>query len=207
MIKNFKMEKLSSASILFLMLLTISSCKKSSSVTGGGGGTAPPPSSDSVYNPTDPSIASTIGFFNDGWKPKSFTAPDVLPGSVASVAATDSLTIDINKVLVKVPPYVYGPNSNLWSGQTVTQPTLIKYPTDLSPNIIRGPGGSISDVYFWNGTDANPAPSDAPANLLHSTGIASAANYWYGGNTASWTFGTGLLHGLPSGPVVTGIAS
>src|SRR5665811_94551 len=102
------MEKLSSASILFLVLFNISSCKKNSSVSGGGGiNPPPPPSSDSVYNPTDPSLAASIGFFNDGWKPKSFTVPGFLPGSVASNAATDSLTIDVNKVLVKVPPYVY----------------------------------------------------------------------------------------------------
>ncbi len=66
----------------------------------------------------------------------------------------------------------------------------MQYLTDLSPNIIRGPGGSISDVYFWNGTDANPAPADAPANLLNSAGASSAAGYWYGGNTASWTLVT-----------------
>ncbi|MDQ6901414.1 MAG: alpha-L-arabinofuranosidase [Bacteroidota bacterium] len=199
------MEKLSAASILFLVLLNISSCKKNSSVTGGGNVNPPPPSTDSVYNPTDPSLAASIGFFNDGWKPKSFTVPDVLTGSVASNAATDSLTIDVNKVLVKVSPYVYGANSNLWSGQTVNQPALMQYLTDLSPNIIRGPGGSISDVYFWNGTDANPSPSDAPANLLNSTGTASAANYWYGGNGASWTFSLANYYNLLAQTNSTGI--
>ena len=152
-------------------LLSISffyfSCKKSgvSSNNSGGGGNNPPPTVDSVYNPTDPSVAASIGFFGNGWKPKTFTAPDVIAGAVPSTTPTDSLTINVNKVLVKVPPYVYGNNSNLWSGQTVTQPALMQYLTDLSPNIIRGPGGSISDVYFWNGTDANPAPSDAPCEL------------------------------------------
>lgn len=198
------MEKLSWASILFLILINISSCKKSTSTTGGGA-TNPPSPSDSVYNPTDPSIPPTIGFFSDGWKPKSFTTPDVLPGSVATNSATDSLMIDVNKVLVKVPPYVYGANSNLWSGQTVTQGALMKYLSDLSPNIIRGPGGSIGDVYFWNGTDANPSPSDAPASLLNSGGIASAANYWYGGNNASWTFSLANYYNLLAQTNSTGI--
>ena len=89
----------------------------------GGGNTNPPPSSDSVYSPADPQVPATIGFFESGWKAKTFTALASDAGPVPSVAATDALTIDINKVIVKVPAYVYGNNSNLWSGQIITQPT------------------------------------------------------------------------------------
>ena len=187
-----KWGKVPVAAMLFISLLCSEGCKKKSIATNDPGGNNSPPI-DSVYNPTDPAVAATIGFFGDAWKAKSFIAPAVLDGSVPSVAPTDSLTIDVNKVLVKVPPYVYGNNSNLWMGQIVTQPALMQYITDLSPNIIRGPGGSISDVYFWNGTDASPAPPDAPANLLNSGGTAGAAGYWYGGNAASWTFSLAII--------------
>ena len=54
--------------------------------------------------------------------------------------------------------------------QVVDQPALINNIKALSPNIIRAPGGSLSDIYFWNG-DGNgnaAAPADAPANLLDS---------------------------------------
>jgi hypothetical protein len=164
-----------------------------------------PPASDSTYNPVDPSVPVTVGFFQNDWKARSFVAPDVMSGTLPSGSVTDSLTINVNNVIAKVPQYVYGNNSNLWTGQTVNQPALMQYLTDLSPNIIRGPGGSISDVYFWNGTDANPAPSDAPLKLLNAKGDSSAAGYWYGGNTASWTFSLVNYYNLLAQTNSTGI--
>jgi hypothetical protein len=192
---------------VLLLLVYTDACKKSSTGTDGtgGGGNNPPPTVDSVYNPVDPSVSASIGFFGNGWKPKNFIIPDVASGSVPSGSATDSLTINVNKVLVKVPPYVYGNNSNLWMGQMVTQPALMQYIKDLSPNIIRGPGGSISDVYFWNGSDADHAPADAPANLLDASGVSSPAGYWYGGNTASWTFSLDNYYNLLTQTNSTGI--
>jgi hypothetical protein len=170
-------------------------CKKSG-LSGNNNNNGNPPPSDSTYSPVDPSVPATVGFFQNDWKARSFVAPDVVNGTLPSGSVTDSLTINVNNVIAKVPQYVYGNNSNLWTGQTVNQPALMQYLTDLSPNIIRGPGGSISDVYFWNGTDANPAPSDAPANLLNSSGTSSAAGYWYGGNAASWTFSLANYYNL-----------
>lgn len=199
--------KKAASGALLLVSFFYFSCKKSgvSSNTGGGGGNNPPPV-DSTYNPTDPSVAASIGFFGKAWKPKTFTTPDGIAGTVPTNAPTDSLTINVNKVLVKVPPYVYGNNSNLWTGQTVTQPALMQYLTDLSPNIIRGPGGSISDVYFWNGTDANPAPSNVPAKLLNADGTLGGTNWWwYGGNTASWTFSLDNYYNLLAQTNSTGI--
>jgi hypothetical protein len=192
---KIKWERAPVVAMFFISLLYVEACKKKSLATDNTGGNNPP-IIDSVYNPTDPTVAASIGFFGNAWKAKTFIAPAILDGSVPSVAPTDSLTINVNKVLVKVPPYVYGNNSNLWMGQIVTQPALMQYFTDLSPNIIRGPGGSISDVYFWNGTDASPAPPDAPVNLLSSGGTPGAANYWHGGNTASWTFSLNNYYNL-----------
>lgn len=201
--------KKAALSAMLLLLLAYISCKKSgvsSNNTGGGGGGNNPPPVDSTYNPADPSLAASIGFFGNGWKPKTFVAPAVIEGTVSSGIPTDSLIINVNKVLVKVPPYVYGNNSNLWSDQIVTQPALMQYLMDLSPNIIRGPGGSISDVYFWNGTDAQPAPADVPSNLLNADGTLGGANWWwYGGNNASWTFSLDNYYNLLAQTNSTGI--
>lgn len=189
--------------LLLLILCGFLACKKSGSTPEQPGN--PGQVTDSIYNPVDPPVASTIGFFGDAWKARSFTLPAVQAGVVTTGSATDSLTINVNKVLVKVPPYVFGANSNLWSGEMNKQPALVQYLSDLSPNIIRGPGGSISDIYFWNGTDASPAPPDAPANLLNAAGVSAPAGYWYGGNNASWTQSLSDYYDLLSKTNSTGI--
>ena len=170
------------------------SCKKSSSEEDKGNN---PPTSkdstsvststayDSTYNPVDAAVTNTQGFFLDDWSAKSFTVPsnyNMQPS--VTTAATDTVKIDANAVVTKISKYLFGENANVWMGQIVTQPTLMKYITDLSPNIIRGPGGSTSDIYFWN-TSTNP--SDVPANLLDANFASNPASYWGGKNTQTWT--------------------
>ena len=180
-------------------------CKKGASSGSGsnnnGGGTGN--SVDSVYNPVDPSTPASIGWFGNSWQGKTFAVPGTASGSVPAGTASDTLTINVNKVLVKVPAYVYGNNSNLWMGQIVTQSSLMGYLKDLAPGIIRAPAGSVSDVYFWNDTTA--APADAPATLLDGSGNAAASGYWYGGNTASWTLALSNYYSLLAQTSSTGI--
>lgn len=193
---------------LLIILVALMSCKKAADSTGGGGsggGGGIKPVTDSTYSPSDPAVPATIGFFQAGWAGRTFIAPATTAGTVPSGSVSDSLTINVNKVLVKVPPYVFGNNSNLWSGQMVTQSSLMQYIKDLSPNIIRAPAGSVSDIYFWNGTAANNANADAPANLLDASGNSSAAGYWYGGNTQSWTFSLDNYYQLLAQTNSTGI--
>ena len=107
------------------------------------------------------------------------TANAILSGQV-----TESLVIDASNVLVQTPPYIFGANANLGMGQIVNQPTLMQYIKDLSPNIIRAPAGSFSDLYFWSGTDANPHPADVPLNLLTNIGAVVPFNLFYGSNNS-----------------------
>ena len=175
-------------SMFLILLISIAACKKTATTTNPGSTGPYPVITDSTYNPVDPSVSATIGFFQNGWLAKTFTAPDTVNGAVPAIAITDSLTINVNKVITKVSPYVYGNNSVLWIGQMVTQPALMQYIKDLSPNIIRAPAGSVSDVYFFNGTDSAQFPADAPSTLLNgTTGAPGNAGYWYGGNTGSYT--------------------
>ena len=172
---------------LIVLLFACAACNKTHSSGGAGNnGGGPTNTTDSIYAPVDPSNPPSIGFFSGGWQGKTFTDPaSPTAGTAASGAVTDSLTINVNKVLVKIPPTIYGVNSNPYMTQIVTQPTLMQYMKDLAPHIIRGPGGSLSDVYFWN--DTSSAPADAPDSILDANGNLQPAGYWFGGNTASWT--------------------
>lgn len=131
----------------------------------------------------DPAIAPTAGFYLDDWAPKTFTTPAYADTTKPSAAATVTINVDYSNVITKVSKYLFGNNTNPYMGQLITAPDLINSIKSLAPNILRFPGGSISDVYFWNGI----IPADAPANLEDSNGNSSAAGYWLGNNTAGWT--------------------
>jgi hypothetical protein len=179
-------------SVTLLLVVCVVACKKNSAPSNGGGGNNNGNGGgngvDSTYAPVDPPLPATVGFFGSAWASRTLSLPADASGPATSGAVTDSLTIDVNKVVAKTEPYVFGNNSNLWIGQMVTESNLMQYLKDLSPNIVRGPGGSISDVYFWSGTGAQPKPVDAPDSVITSGTLGSIGPPWYGGNTQSWTF-------------------
>lgn len=187
-----------------MVLCGLTSCAKhaGSANTGNGNGNGNTGGDTVITPPVDPSVSATEGFFLNDWKPKTFAVPATTAGTVGSSTSTDELTIDISKVLTKVSPDLYGANSNLWMGQIVTQASLMGYIKDLSPNVIRAPAGSVSDVYFWNQVSAGP--TDAPADL-YANGTEAAAGYWFGGNTGSWTLTLDNYYALQAAAAATGI--
>ena len=158
-------------------------CKKSNSNSGGGN---PPPGGGPPVPPTDPPIENTIGFFLDNWAPKNFTIPAYTDTAVPAANANVFVTIDASKITTKIPSSVFANNANIWMSQMITEPALMNHLRNLKPNVVRFPGGSLSDVYFWNALP-NQKPADAPANLVDANGNAIPAPYWYGKNTESWT--------------------
>jgi hypothetical protein len=165
-------------------LLAFASCGKKGNTPDP---TPNPPTDTTTYKPpTDPPVANTIGFFLDDWAPKNFTVPSYDEVPKPSEDATAYVTIDASNVLTKIPKSITGQNANIWMSQIVTEAPLMNHLTNLRPNVIRFPGGSLSDIFFWN-AQKNQPPADAPANLLDANGVASPAGYWYGKNSESWT--------------------
>lgn len=173
-------------SILLAILMILLSCKKSG---GGdnGGGTTPPVNPPVVITPqTDPALANTIGFFIDDWEPRTFPIPATSNPVTAPTASTYVVNVDYSKVITKIPRSIFGNNINTWMTQVLNESVLMDYLTKLRVPIIRFPGGSISDIFFWNALP-NQAPGDAPNALLNATGTAISPGYWFGKNSASWT--------------------
>jgi len=166
-----------------LILSAVLSCKKTVNNTNNNNGTVPD-TTVTITPPHENPLAATIGFFGNDWSAKTFSAPPFTIANKPTATADATITVDMSNIITRVPKYVFGNNSNLWMGQIVNQSALTNYITDLSPNIIRGPGGSISDIYFWN---ASTAPSDVPATMYDGNGNAVAAGYWYGQNSQDWT--------------------
>lgn len=138
-----------------------------------------------VITPNDPQVASTIGFFLDGWVARKFTAP-AATDMAAPGSAAYTVTVDASTVVSKISPALFGNNSNLYMSQMVTESALLNHIKNLHPGIIRFPGGNLSSVYFWNAAPNNP-PSDAPSKIQDADGNPVDPGYWYGGNTAGWT--------------------
>lgn len=168
--------------ILFgpLILISLNSCDKK--------GTPVPPVTDTTtVNPqVDPTLAPTIGFFMDDWEPKNFTIPSSFTDAPLPTGATFTITVDRSEVITKIPRSIAGNNANIWMSQMVTESLLMDHLTTLHSHIIRFPGGSLSDVFFWN-APVNTPPTDAPATLVQANGSNVAAGYWYGTNNQSWT--------------------
>ncbi len=171
--------------VIILLMTTSSSCKKEKGAPNPPNPPNPPVDTTTVNPQVDPPLASTIGFFMDDWEPRNFTIPaSSTPTSVSAAGYT--VTVDRSDVITKIPRSFAGNNSNIWMTQLVTEPSLMDHLTTLHPHIIRFPGGSISDVFFWN-AQPNVPPADAPSQLVNAAGASAAAGYWFGKNTASWT--------------------
>src|SRR5678809_1068105 len=168
----------------FFVVVSFSSCEKKNTPVP-----SPPPiptDTTTIAPQVDPTLASTIGFFMDDWELKNFTIPSSSTLASLPTGVTSTVTVDRSNVITKIPRSIAGNNANIWMTQMVTESTLIDHLTSLHPHIIRFPGGSLSDVFFWN-SPVNTPPIDAPANLVQSNGSTAAAGYWFGTNTASWT--------------------
>ncbi len=164
----------------FICLLALAACSKK----GSPGATSINGDTTVTIKPqTDPTIAPTAGFFLNDWAAKTFTTPAYADTTKPSATATVTINVDYSNVVTKVSKYLFGNNTNPYTGQLVTEPVLINNIKTLSPNILRFPGGNISSVYFWNGQ----IPADVPANLYDSNGNVVSAEYWMGNNTAGWT--------------------
>lgn len=137
-----------------------------------------------VYPPAkDPDVASTVGFFMDDWKAKTFTVPSFVEVTKPATVVTTTVDIDASKIVTKIHQSIFGQSTVSYVQNISNEEPLMSYLKDLNVGLIRFPGGSISDIYFWNGT-FNNKPDDAP-EYLYDDGKEEKLwkwNYWYGRN-------------------------
>ncbi len=92
----------------------------------------------------------------------------VIPPYVVSAKVTDPVTATVNintaDTLSKVSPYLLGNAVAVWLGANINNPAMVKWINMLKPSVIRFPGGSWSDIYFWNGN-----PGDLPDSIPDGT--------------------------------------
>ncbi len=80
---------------------------------------------------------------------------------------TEAPTVTVNitpDTLGEISRYVFGNAIAAWMGNNTDNPVFVKNTQDLSPTLIRFPGGSWSDIFFWSGP-----PSDIPDSVYDGT--------------------------------------
>lgn len=109
---------------------------------------------------------STQGFFIDNQQPKNAYIPKWIKVKMPTVDATVKIEVNINDTIATVSNYLAGNNTNPYMTQIVTEPALFNQIKKLQPNILRFPGGNISNVYFWDQLPYHK-PADVPDTILY----------------------------------------
>jgi hypothetical protein len=181
------MKRLTVFCLFIFCVLMFVSCKKDNTDTPEPPTPTPPtPTGDTTIVPgTDPAVAGTIGFFLDDWLPRNFVAPAFDGGSVPATATT-TVSVDATSIITKIPLSTFGQNAVWWMGPVANESKFITPITNLHPHIIRFPGGSTSDVYFWNARESADRPADVPAMITDEFGVKKDPGFIYGKSQLNW---------------------
>lgn len=102
--------------------------------------------------------------FLEDFELKIATIPPYEEIEKTTAEPTVTVTINANDTLGKVSRYIFGNAVAAWIGNVGNDPILLKHLQDLSPTLIRYPGGSWSDEFFWDGK-----PVAIPESLYYAS--------------------------------------
>lgn len=167
---------------LFLVtILLILSCCKEDEIEKP----KPPDDEDTTVIPgVDPEVAGTIGFFLDDWEERIFTTPTSIDYTAPTITSY-TIDVDASSIITKIPRSIFGQNAVWWMGPVAGLSGFINPVSNIDPHILRFPGGSSSDVYFWN-AEHGVTPPDAPAQITNQDGVKQAPGYMYGMSDYNW---------------------
>lgn len=142
------------------------------------------------------------GFFLAEWEPRTVAAPEYTDKQAVSEPVTVAITVDFGDTLTKIPKYLFGDNANLWTGPMSDNVALMKNIRNREQGVMRGPGGSTSDAFFWN-RGVNQRPPDVPQALMNDP---SNTNWpWYGQRAENWTMHVDSFYSILSKAGITGM--
>lgn len=108
-------------------------------------------------------FAQSQNCFLEDFSPKNATIPTSLTANKTVDATTVTVTLSAD-TLGKISKYVFGNAIAVWMGNNTDNATFLKNVQTLNPSLIRFPGGSWSNIFFWNGK-----PADIPENAYNGT--------------------------------------
>lgn len=102
--------------------------------------------------------------FLEDFAPKKAIIPISVVANKTPSAPTVTVTLTAD-TLGKISKYVFGNALAVWIGNVTGEAKFVKNTQLLNPSLIRFPGGSWSNIFFWDG-----APSDVPDSAYDSSG-------------------------------------
>ena len=102
--------------------------------------------------------------FLDDFAPKNATIPISTAANKTANAPTVTVTLSAD-TLGQISKYVFGNATAVWIGNITGEAKFVKNTQLLNPSLIRFPGGSWSNIFFWDG-----ASSDVPDSAYDSSG-------------------------------------
>jgi hypothetical protein len=118
-------------------------------------------------------------FLND-FQSKNATIPPFETDFRSTSISGVHVAINFNDTVLKVSKYIFGNAIAVWVSPDINNPAIINYLKKLSPSLVRFPGGSWSDIYFWNGN-----PGGLPVTLRDGNGNATSFYPVMGPNQAT----------------------
>lgn len=107
--------------------------------------------------------AQNTNCFLEDFTPKNATIPVSAIANKTNSAPTVTVTLTAD-TLGRISKYVFGNALAVWMGNNTSSTTFVKNVQALNPSLIRFPGGSWSDIFFWNGK-----PTDVPDSVYNGT--------------------------------------
>ncbi|MFA6404076.1 MAG: T9SS type A sorting domain-containing protein [Salinivirgaceae bacterium] len=116
-------------------------------------------------------FAQNANCFLEDFEPKTAAIPISASASKITDAPTVTVTLSAD-TLGKISKYVFGNALAVWMGNNTGNTNFLKNTQALNPSLIRYPGGSWSDMFFWNGK-----PTDVPDSVY--SGITHEKELFY----------------------------
>ncbi len=116
------------------------------------------------YVSTTTLFAQKANCFLEDFEPKTAQIPISTAANKTTNAPTVTVTLSAD-TLGQISKYIFGNALAVWIGNVTGSSTFVENVQVLNPSLIRFPGGSWSNIFFWNG-----APSDVPDSAYDSSG-------------------------------------
>ncbi len=106
----------------------------------------------------------SLNCFLRDFEPKTANIPAYTDAEKTTAAATVTVKINSADTLGKISKYILGNAIAVWVSPNQNNSTVVGHLQKMAPSLIRFPGGSWSDIYFWRGD-----PGDLPQQIPDGT--------------------------------------